>query len=85
MTVLLYSRACVAGLALGWFAYDIAKAACMAVIERRRGGFLTASVKHGSRLPLRHPHRWQKGFHFRPRHGRARIGPAFPKRYDRRV
>jgi hypothetical protein len=50
MTALLYSLACVAGLALGWFAYDIAKAACMAVIERRRDGFLPASVKHCSRV-----------------------------------
>ena len=50
MTVLLYALACVAGLALGWFAYDIAKAACMAVIERRRGGFLPASAKHRSRV-----------------------------------
>lgn len=50
MTALLYSLACVAGLALGWFAYDIAKAACMAVIERRRGGLLPASVKHCSRV-----------------------------------
>ena len=50
MTILLYSLACVAGLALGWFAYDIAKAACMAVIERRCGGFWPASVKHRSRV-----------------------------------
>jgi hypothetical protein len=50
LTVPLYALACVAGLALGWFAYDIAKAACTAVIERRRGGFSPASVKHGSRV-----------------------------------
>jgi hypothetical protein len=52
----------VPGLALGWFGYDIAKAAFMAVMERRHCGFCPANIEDGPRVygycasrGLRHP------------------------------
>jgi len=62
MTILSYAVACVPGLALGWFGYDITKAAFMAVMERRHCGFWPANIEDGPRVygyrasrGLRHP------------------------------
>lgn len=58
MTLSIYAAASAVGLALGWFAYDLAKLAFMAVMARRRYAFSRVSSKasrYSAVHALRHP------------------------------
>ncbi len=58
MTLFMYAPAIAVGLALGWFAYDIARVAFIAVMERRRYALSRVNTEAGrdsAIRALRHP------------------------------